>query len=91
MTFFGMQQRKLNQMVTRDELDDLVDNVNERFTARREAVEQRMTDQDKRMSDLDKRIDRMREDVRASEARLTNEIHNSETRLIAAFQRNHRG
>ena len=84
MTFFGMQQRKLNQMVTRDEFEDVVENVNQLFTARREAVEQRM-------NDIDKRIDRMREDVRASEARLTNEIHNSETRLIAAFQRNHRG
>ncbi len=81
IALFTMVQRKLNQAVTREEIDNLVDNVNEKFVARREAVEQRL-------GDLEKRQDRFREDLKDTEERLTTEIHNSEIRLIAAFRSN---
>lgn len=79
IAFFGMQQRKINQMISRDEFDDAVNNAEKTFDMRRETVEQRM-------GDLEGRIDRQREDIQAMEARLTNEIRNSENRLLLAFK-----
>ena len=79
MAFFMMQQRKLNQMVSRQEFDEAIENAEKTFNMRRETVEQRM-------EDLEGRIDRQREDLQAMEARLTNELHNSENRLMAAVK-----
>lgn len=88
LVMWRTQQKRIDKlednMVTHEDLTERENHYDERFNVRREAVQGEI-------KSIDKRVDDLREDLKAAKRDLTDEIRNSETRLLAAFTKHYRG